>query len=169
MRLQRRLSRENCGCNGFHGQPDATEMREKCLKQHHTGEAGLGTQHRKANFANLTASTVTEVLVEKHIAYFGAFDSLHSDQGRPFEASITLEMCRLFGIRQGLHLISQGMDRQIQESTGVAPAIVTLGRELRLPLMFRSGTCLGRKKGLPDYNREPREDIDHVHELVTAT
>ncbi|KRY64022.1 hypothetical protein T4A_4757, partial [Trichinella pseudospiralis] len=103
----------------------------------------------------LTASTVTEVLVEKHIAYFGAFDSLHSDQGRPFEASITLEMCRLFGIRQ--------------ESTGVAPAIVTLGRELRLPLMFRSGTCLGRKKGLPDYNREPREDIDHVHELVTAT
>ncbi|KRZ00824.1 hypothetical protein T4B_3079 [Trichinella pseudospiralis] len=67
---------------------------------------------RKANFANLTASTVTEVLVEKHIAYFGAFDSLHSDQGRPFEALITLEMCRLFGIRQGLHLISEGMDRQ---------------------------------------------------------
>ncbi|KRX93095.1 hypothetical protein T4E_1895 [Trichinella pseudospiralis] len=57
---------------------------------------------------------------------------------------------------------------RIQESTGVAPAIVTLGRELRLPLMFRSGTCLGRKKGLPDYNRQPREDIDHVHELVPA-
>ncbi|KRX88186.1 hypothetical protein T4E_4582 [Trichinella pseudospiralis] len=121
MRLQRRLSRENCGCNGFHGQAAATEMREKRLKQHHTGEAGLGTQHRKDYFnkwtsafpfANLTASTVTEVLVEKHIAYFGAFDSLHSDQGRPFEASITLEMCRLFGIRQGLHLISEGMDRQ---------------------------------------------------------
>ncbi|KRZ41728.1 hypothetical protein T4C_11796 [Trichinella pseudospiralis] len=50
MRFQRRLSRENCGCNGFHGQAAATEMREKRLKQHHTGEAGLGTQHRKCAF-----------------------------------------------------------------------------------------------------------------------
>ncbi|KRZ16070.1 hypothetical protein T4B_10832 [Trichinella pseudospiralis] len=53
MRFQRRLSRENCGCNGFHGQAAATEMREKRLKQHHTGEAGLGTQHRKYNSEDL--------------------------------------------------------------------------------------------------------------------
>ncbi|KRZ07782.1 hypothetical protein T4B_6348 [Trichinella pseudospiralis] len=53
MRLQRRLSRENCGCNGFHDQAAATEMREKRLKQHHTEEAGLETQHRKDNSEDL--------------------------------------------------------------------------------------------------------------------
>ncbi|KRZ65062.1 Pro-Pol polyprotein, partial [Trichinella sp. T8] len=39
-------------------------------------------------------------LVEKYIAYFGAPDYLHSDQGRSFEASVVLEMCRLFGIEK---------------------------------------------------------------------
>ncbi|KRX51907.1 hypothetical protein T09_11139 [Trichinella sp. T9] len=45
--------------------------------------------------ANMEASTVAKVLVEKYIAYFGAPDYLHSDQGRSFEASVVLEMCRL--------------------------------------------------------------------------
>ncbi|KRZ16191.1 Retrovirus-related Pol polyprotein from transposon [Trichinella zimbabwensis] len=50
--------------------------------------------------AHMEASTVAKVLVEKYIAYFGAPDYLHSDQGRSFEASVVLEMCRLFGIRK---------------------------------------------------------------------
>ncbi|KRY42383.1 Retrovirus-related Pol polyprotein from transposon [Trichinella spiralis] len=50
--------------------------------------------------ANMEASTVAKVLVEKYIAYFGAPDYLHSDQRRSFEASVVLEMCRLFGIKK---------------------------------------------------------------------
>ncbi|KRX15925.1 Retrovirus-related Pol polyprotein from transposon 17.6 [Trichinella nelsoni] len=53
--------------------------------------------------ANMVASTVDKVLVEKYIAYFGAPDYLHSDHGRSFEASVVpllLEMCRLFGIKK---------------------------------------------------------------------
>ncbi|KRX42021.1 Gypsy retrotransposon integrase-like protein 1, partial [Trichinella sp. T6] len=50
--------------------------------------------------ANMEASTVAKVLVEKYVAYFGAPDCLHSDQGRSFEASVVLEMCRLFGIKK---------------------------------------------------------------------
>ncbi|KRY22623.1 Transposon Ty3-G Gag-Pol polyprotein [Trichinella patagoniensis] len=41
-----------------------------------------------------------KVLVEKYIAYFGAPDYLHNDQGRSFEESVMMEMCRLFGIRK---------------------------------------------------------------------
>ncbi|KRZ64267.1 Pro-Pol polyprotein, partial [Trichinella sp. T8] len=48
----------------------------------------------------MEASTVDKVLVEKYIAYFGAPDYLHSHQGRSFEASVVLEMCRLFGIKK---------------------------------------------------------------------
>ncbi|KRY17330.1 Retrovirus-related Pol polyprotein from transposon [Trichinella patagoniensis] len=50
--------------------------------------------------ANMEASTVAKVLVEKYIACFGAPDYLHSDQGCSFEASVVLEMCRLFGINK---------------------------------------------------------------------
>ncbi|KRY55012.1 Retrovirus-related Pol polyprotein from transposon [Trichinella britovi] len=50
--------------------------------------------------ANMEASTVAKVLVEKYIAYFGAPDYLPSDQGRSFEASLVLEMCQLFGIKK---------------------------------------------------------------------
>ncbi|KRZ83364.1 Retrovirus-related Pol polyprotein from transposon [Trichinella sp. T8] len=50
--------------------------------------------------ANMEASTVAKVLVENHIAYFGAPDYLPSDQGRSFEASLVLEMCQLFGIKK---------------------------------------------------------------------
>ncbi|KRY07935.1 Retrovirus-related Pol polyprotein from transposon [Trichinella patagoniensis] len=49
---------------------------------------------------NMEAGTVAKVLVEKYIAYFGAPDYLHSDQGRSFEASVVMEMSRLFGIRK---------------------------------------------------------------------
>ncbi|KRX55525.1 Transposon Ty3-G Gag-Pol polyprotein [Trichinella sp. T9] len=49
---------------------------------------------------NMEAGTVAKVLVEKYIAYFGAPDYLHSDQGRSFEASVVMEMNRLFGIRK---------------------------------------------------------------------
>ncbi|KRZ48053.1 Pro-Pol polyprotein [Trichinella nativa] len=52
------------------------------------------------SLTNMGTSTVAKVLVEKYIAYFGALDYLHSDQGRSFEASVVLEMCRLFGIRK---------------------------------------------------------------------
>ncbi|KRZ88626.1 Transposon Ty3-I Gag-Pol polyprotein, partial [Trichinella sp. T8] len=41
-----------------------------------------------------------KVLVEKYIAYFGAPDYLHNDQGRSFEESVMMEMCRLLGIRK---------------------------------------------------------------------
>ncbi|KRX58998.1 Retrovirus-related Pol polyprotein from transposon 17.6 [Trichinella sp. T9] len=41
-----------------------------------------------------------KVLVEKYIAYFGAPDYLHNDQGRSFEESVMIEMCRLLGIRK---------------------------------------------------------------------
>ncbi|KRZ82866.1 Retrovirus-related Pol polyprotein from transposon [Trichinella sp. T8] len=50
--------------------------------------------------ANMEASTVAKVLVEKYIAYFGAPDYLPSHQGCSFEASVVLEMCRLFGIKK---------------------------------------------------------------------
>ncbi|KRX35657.1 Retrovirus-related Pol polyprotein from transposon [Trichinella murrelli] len=49
-------------------------------------------------FANMEANTVAKVLVEKYIAYFGAPDYLHCDQGFSLEASVVLEMCRLFDI-----------------------------------------------------------------------
>ncbi|KRX36660.1 Retrovirus-related Pol polyprotein from transposon [Trichinella murrelli] len=50
--------------------------------------------------ANMEASTVAKVLVEKYIAYFGAPDYLPSDQGRSFEASVVLKMCQLFSIKK---------------------------------------------------------------------
>ncbi|KRY26459.1 hypothetical protein T01_2493 [Trichinella spiralis] len=49
---------------------------------------------------NMETGTVAMVLVEKYIAYFGALDYLHSDQGRSFEASVVMEICHLFGIRK---------------------------------------------------------------------
>ncbi|KRY46620.1 Gypsy retrotransposon integrase-like protein 1 [Trichinella britovi] len=106
---------------------------------------------------NMEAGTVAKVLVEKYIAYFGAPDYLHSDQGRSFEASVVMEMNRLFGIRktryspyhpQGnrqaerfnctlldmLSIMVDGNPHHVDESTGVTPAIAMFGRELRLPL-----------------------------------
>ncbi|KRX69775.1 Retrovirus-related Pol polyprotein from transposon [Trichinella sp. T6] len=50
--------------------------------------------------ANMEASTVAKVLVEKYIAYFGAPDYLPSHRGCSFETSVLLEMCRLFGIKK---------------------------------------------------------------------
>ncbi|KRX66843.1 hypothetical protein T12_41 [Trichinella patagoniensis] len=39
----------------------------------------------------MEADTVAKVLMEKYIAYFGAPDCLHSDQGRSFEARVVRE------------------------------------------------------------------------------
>ncbi|KRZ82080.1 Pro-Pol polyprotein [Trichinella sp. T8] len=106
---------------------------------------------------NMEAGTVAKVLVQKCIAYFGAPDYLHSDQGRSFEASVVMEMSRLFGIKktryspyhpQGnrqaerfnctlldmLSIMVDGNPHHVYESTGVTPAIAMFGRELRLPL-----------------------------------
>ncbi|KRX56874.1 Retrovirus-related Pol polyprotein from transposon 17.6 [Trichinella sp. T9] len=52
------------------------------------------------SLTNMETCTVAKVLVEKYIAYFGAPDYLHSDQGRSFEASVVMEICRFFGIRK---------------------------------------------------------------------
>ncbi|KRZ47451.1 Transposon Tf2-9 polyprotein [Trichinella nativa] len=41
----------------------------------------------------MEADTVAKVLMEKYIAYFGAPDCLHSDQGRSFEARVVQELC----------------------------------------------------------------------------
>ncbi|KRZ03458.1 Transposon Ty3-G Gag-Pol polyprotein [Trichinella pseudospiralis] len=49
---------------------------------------------------NMEADTVAKVLMEKYIAYFGAPDCLHSDQGRSFEARVVRELCRLFDIKK---------------------------------------------------------------------
>ncbi|KRY59797.1 Pro-Pol polyprotein [Trichinella britovi] len=48
----------------------------------------------------MEAGAVAKVLVEKYVAYFGAPDYLHSDQGCSFEASVVLNMCHLFSIRK---------------------------------------------------------------------
>ncbi|KRY48794.1 Retrovirus-related Pol polyprotein from transposon [Trichinella britovi] len=48
----------------------------------------------------MEADTVAKVLMEKYIAYFGAPDCLHSDQGRSFEARAARELCRLFDIKK---------------------------------------------------------------------
>ncbi|KRY49842.1 Retrovirus-related Pol polyprotein from transposon [Trichinella britovi] len=52
------------------------------------------------SLTNMETCTVAKVLVEKYIVYFGAPDYLHSDQGRSFEASVVMEICRFFGIRK---------------------------------------------------------------------
>ncbi|KRX49904.1 Transposon Ty3-G Gag-Pol polyprotein [Trichinella murrelli] len=49
---------------------------------------------------NMEADTVAKVLMEKYIAYFGAPDCLHSEQGRSFEARVVVELCRLFDIKK---------------------------------------------------------------------
>ncbi|KRY44286.1 Retrovirus-related Pol polyprotein from transposon [Trichinella britovi] len=49
---------------------------------------------------NMEADTEAKVLMEKYIAYFGAPDCLHSDQGRSFEARAARELCRLFDIKK---------------------------------------------------------------------
>ncbi|KRZ48246.1 Transposon Ty3-G Gag-Pol polyprotein [Trichinella nativa] len=48
---------------------------------------------------NMDADTVAKVLMEKYIAYIGALDCLHSDQGRSFEARVIRELYRLFDIK----------------------------------------------------------------------
>ncbi|KRZ83358.1 Retrovirus-related Pol polyprotein from transposon [Trichinella sp. T8] len=49
---------------------------------------------------NMEADTVAKVLMRIYIAYFGAPDCLHSDQGRSFEARVVVELCRLFDIKK---------------------------------------------------------------------
>ncbi|KRY06736.1 Gypsy retrotransposon integrase-like protein 1 [Trichinella patagoniensis] len=51
------------------------------------------------SLANMEARTVAKVLDEEYIAYFGAPDYLLCDQGRSFEASVVLQICRLFDIK----------------------------------------------------------------------
>ncbi|KRY23162.1 hypothetical protein T12_16185 [Trichinella patagoniensis] len=48
----------------------------------------------------MEARTFAKLLVEKHIAYFGALYYLHSYEGRSFKASMMMEMYRLFDIRK---------------------------------------------------------------------
>ncbi len=49
---------------------------------------------------NMTAETVTKLLVEEVISRFGIPSQIHSDQGRQFESRLFGEMCRLLQIRK---------------------------------------------------------------------
>ena len=59
---------------------------------------------------NQEATTVAEVLVKEFICRFG---TIHSDQGRNFEAAVFAEVCKLLGIEKTrttpLHPESDGM------------------------------------------------------------
>ncbi|KRY34787.1 Retrovirus-related Pol polyprotein from transposon [Trichinella spiralis] len=136
---------------------------------------------------NMETSTVAMVLVEKYIAYFGALDYLHSDQGRhdplnnhPQGNEHAERFNRtLFDM---LSIIVDGNPHQwddmlpfvmlacnssVHESTGVTPAIAMFCRELRLPLYVQIGNPPEQEtQGLPEYIRVTRERIDRVHELV---
>ncbi|KRX56741.1 Retrovirus-related Pol polyprotein from transposon [Trichinella sp. T9] len=58
--------------------------------------------------SDMTASTVARTLVNEFICRYGAAESLHSDQGRHFEAALIKELCESFDIRMArttpLHL-----------------------------------------------------------------
>ncbi|KRX49584.1 hypothetical protein T05_11623 [Trichinella murrelli] len=45
------------------------------------------------------AQTVTKTLMERYVAYFGAPDQLHIDQGQSVEAELMLELGRLIQIQ----------------------------------------------------------------------
>ncbi|KRX12883.1 Retrovirus-related Pol polyprotein from transposon, partial [Trichinella nelsoni] len=49
---------------------------------------------------DMTASTVARTLVNEFICRYGAPESLHSDQGRHFEAALIKELCESFDIRK---------------------------------------------------------------------
>ena len=48
--------------------------------------------------SNMEASTVAKILVEEVIARYGVPNSIHSDQGSQFEASLFSQMCELLQI-----------------------------------------------------------------------
>ncbi|KRX62971.1 Pro-Pol polyprotein [Trichinella sp. T9] len=134
----------------------------------------------------MEASTVAKVLVEKYVAYFGAPDCLHSDQGRSFEASVVLEMCRLFGIKKTrsspYHPQGNGQAERFNRTLLDMLSIMVDGNpgqwDDMLPFVMLAynssvhkstgiGNPPGREtQGLPDYIRETRERIDRVHDLA---
>ncbi|KRZ46605.1 Pol polyprotein, partial [Trichinella nativa] len=48
----------------------------------------------------MTANTVARTLVNEFICRYGAPKSLHSDQGRNFEAALIKELCETFDIHK---------------------------------------------------------------------
>ncbi|KRY21383.1 hypothetical protein T12_14844 [Trichinella patagoniensis] len=58
-----------------------------------------GLRSTAENQFTLLAQTVTKTLMERYVAYFGAPDQLHIDQGQSVEAELMLELGRLIQIQ----------------------------------------------------------------------
>ena len=50
--------------------------------------------------SNQTASTVAKTLWDKYFMYYGIPEKILNDQGRNFESSLIMELCKLTGIKK---------------------------------------------------------------------
>ena len=150
-----------------------------------------------------TAVTCAEKILNEVVARFGMPLSLHSDQGRNYEAHLFMELCKLLEIRKTRtssgNLRCNGLTERfnrtlvrmikaylkgeqtnwdkylgclagtVQDSTGLTPNLLMLGREVRLPVEVMYGTKTtseGELNSYGEYVSQLRDRMQHAHDVA---
>ncbi|XP_020297845.1 uncharacterized protein LOC109862260 [Pseudomyrmex gracilis] len=118
---------------------------------------------------NVRASTFAEVFVSQVVSRFGVPLELHTDQGKNFESRLFQELSWLLGIKKtrttAFHPQFDGSSRH--EATGVTPAELNFGRDLRLPLDLLRGAPPNYCSDSPeDYIWKLGEKLEEIHQDV---
>ena len=154
-----------------------------------------------------TAVTCAENILNEVVARFRMPLSLHSDQGRNYEAHLFMELCKLLEIRKtrtssgnprcnGLTerfnrtlvrmikaylkgeqtnwdkyfgCLAGAYRATVQDSTGLTPNLLMLGREVRLPVEVMYGTKTtseGELDSYGEYVSQLRDRMQHAHDVA---
>ncbi|KRY32999.1 Pro-Pol polyprotein [Trichinella spiralis] len=116
------------------------------------------------------AVTVATALVNGIFYRYGAPETLHSDQGRNFDADVIAEVCRLFGIAKTRSTAVADMDRENFSCRK------RRGRKLKLPyeeldMKIRGGSSQGAKTsvfGLSSSSESARQNGKEMRRLIPA-
>lgn len=107
-KVRRSQPPQNTTCHGsHHGYREYVAMYILCLPVSTRGNkyvVGIGSYFTKWTEAyplsDQLAETVARVFVDEFVCRYGTSDTMHSDQGRQFEAQLFQEMCQLLDVHK---------------------------------------------------------------------